>query len=88
MAIVKLFMNPLRPAKGPLSTMVGSPALPRGGRYGAETEAIEALQDQINAINVILKMKGVIEVDLPSADPGSGRIWYDPGDGNRVKFTP
>src|SRR5688572_1833604 len=86
MAIFKLFMNPLRPAKGPLATMVGAPALPRGGRFGAETEAIEALQDQINAINTILKMKGTVEVDgsaLPFTPPAgtSGQLQTNDGSG-------
>jgi len=37
-----------------------------------------------------IQLRGGIEMtDLPSANPGAGtkRLWYDPADGNRVKFA-
>jgi hypothetical protein len=39
----------------------------------------------------VLTVNGGVAINgLPSADPGAGtnRLWYDPSDGNRVKYSP
>jgi hypothetical protein len=38
----------------------------------------------------LLPFGGVVFDNLPSTNPGAGskQIWYDPADGNRVKYAP
>lgn len=98
MSIYKFFMNALRPSgSGPLARMVGSSALAQiaqlksGGLTLPQLqeisgEAITGLQDQINALNTLLKQQGVVQVDgsaLPFTPPGgsAGDIQINNGAG-------
>lgn len=64
---------------------------PAGGNVGIGTQNPQAALDVVGDIHCTNRMvAGTVTIqNLPATDPGPGtkQLWYDPADGNRVKFA-
>ena len=58
---------------------------------GSDASSLGATSLQVGVngtTRAALAPTGLLISGLPSSSPGSKQFWYDPADGNRVKYTP